>query len=98
MHTPASGARKGRAGARGKAAAAAADGAAAIDEDAQQEVTVTLAQKLPALLTQFQAEPAVVTPLLAIVPHLRLEQWLLSSQTDAYRALLQQVGGCAQRC
>jgi hypothetical protein len=27
----------------------------------QQEVTVALSQKLPALLTQFQAEPAVVS-------------------------------------
>jgi hypothetical protein len=58
MHTAAGAGRKGR-GRPAAAAAAAASGG--IDVEAQQEVTVALSQKLPALLTQFQAEPAVVS-------------------------------------
>jgi hypothetical protein len=59
VHPPASAAgRKGR-GRPPAAAASAASGG--IDVEAQQEVTVALSQKLPALLTQFQAEPAVVS-------------------------------------
>jgi hypothetical protein len=56
VHPPAAG-RKGRGRAARDAAPAAAGG---VDAEAQQEVTVALSQKLPALLTQFQAEPAVV--------------------------------------
>lgn len=58
MHPPVAAAgRKGRSRPARDAAAAAGG----IDVEAQQEVTVALSQKLPALLTQFQAEPAVVS-------------------------------------
>ena len=59
MHPPVTAAgRKGRGRAAPAGAAAAAGG---IDAEAQQDVTVALSQKLPALLTQFQAEAAVVS-------------------------------------
>uniref|UniRef100_A0A383WKN0 SCD domain-containing protein n=1 Tax=Tetradesmus obliquus TaxID=3088 RepID=A0A383WKN0_TETOB len=95
VHPPATAAgRKGRGRAAPAGAAAAAGG---IDAEAQQDVTVALSQKLPVLLTQFQAEAAVAAPLLAIPPFLRLEQFLLSKQEEGYRALLQQADGLLQR-
>jgi len=53
---------KGRFG-RSKAHSAATAGGASgvIDEEAQQEVTVIMTEKLPGLLTRFQADPQVVS-------------------------------------